>query len=111
MKTEADVQGRVFAMRRMIAWSATPLTHLVAGPLAGRVFEPLMMEGGPLAGRLGPFIGVGPGRGIALLYLILGGGASGERGVAYLYRPMRRVEVELPDIEVEEEEEMGLAPA
>jgi len=30
-KTAPDVQGRVFAVRRMIAWSATPLAYLVAG--------------------------------------------------------------------------------
>jgi len=70
-----------------------------------------MIEGGPLAGRLGPTIGVGPGRGIALLYLILGVALLGIVAVAYLYRPMRRVEVDLPDIEVEGEEEMGLVPA
>ena len=39
-KTPADVQGKVFAVRRMIAWFMTPLAFGLAGPLADRVFEP-----------------------------------------------------------------------
>ena len=111
VKTAADVQGRVFAVRRMIAWSTTPLAYLVAGPLADHIFEPLMAEGGPLADLLGSIIGVGPGRGIALLYLVLGTALLGVVAVAFLYRPMRRVEAELPDIVVEEEEKAALATA
>jgi len=109
VKTAADVQGRVFAVRRMIAWSTTPLAYLVAGPLADRIFEPLMAEGGALAGRLGPLIGVGPGRGIALIFLTLGVASLGIVTIAWLYRPMRRVEADLPDIVIEEEP--ALAPA
>jgi hypothetical protein len=39
-KTAPHVQGRVFAVRRMIACASLPLAYLVAGPLADRVFEP-----------------------------------------------------------------------
>ncbi len=109
VKTAADVQGRVFAVRRMIAWSTTPLAYLIAGPLADHIFEPLMAEGGPMAGSLGPIIGVGPGRGIALLYLVLGVASLGVVTVAWLYGPMRRVEAELPDIEIEPETEETVA--
>jgi MFS family permease len=58
-KVAADVQGRVFAVRRMIAWSSLPLAYLAAGPLADRVFEPLMVEGGPLAASVGRILGTG----------------------------------------------------
>ena len=56
-KTAADVQGRVFAVRRMIAWSSLPLSYLIAGPLADHVFEPLLAAGGPLAESVGKVTG------------------------------------------------------
>ncbi|HEY0511020.1 MAG TPA: MFS transporter [Thermoanaerobaculia bacterium] len=71
-KVEAGVQGRVFATRQMIALSALPLSRLIAGPLADKAFEPLLAPGGRLAGTLGRFLGVGPGRGIELLIIVLG---------------------------------------
>lgn len=96
-KTAPDVQGRVFAVRRMIAWVSLPLAYLVAGPLADQVFEPLLAEGGLLASSVGQVIGVGVGRGIGLLYIILGLMTLLARLVAYLYPRLRQVEIELPD--------------
>lgn len=98
VKVPAHLQGRVTAMRRLFSWSALPVASLLSGPLADRVFEPLMAKGGPLAGSVGALIGSGPGRGIALflglqaiatLLLLL---------VCYLYRPLRRLEEEMPDM-------------
>lgn len=103
-KTAPDVQGRVFAVRRMIAWISLPLAYLSAGPLADQVFEPLMAEGGLLAGSVGRVIGVGVGRGIGLIYIILGGFLLLASLVAFLYPRLRNVEIELPDFE-----EKGLA--
>jgi hypothetical protein len=97
-KVAPDVQGRVFAVRRMIAWSSLPLAYLVAGPLADRVFEPLLAVGGPLAASVGQFIGVGPGRGIGFLYMVLGLISLLAVVVALLYPRLRRVEAELPDV-------------
>lgn len=96
-KTAPDVQGRVFAVRRMIAWVSLPLAYLVAGPLADQVFEPLLAEGGLLASSVGQVIGVGVGRGIGLLYIILGLMTLLAGLVAYLYPRLRQVEIELPD--------------
>ncbi len=70
-KVPPQYQGRVFATRDMLAISATPLAYLVAGPLADYFFQPLLRQGGPLAATVGEWIGVGPGRGIALLFLVL----------------------------------------
>ncbi len=97
-KTEPDVQGRVFATRRMIAWSSIPIAYLLAGPLADKVFEPLMAANGALADSVGHLIGVGPGRGVALLYIVLGLFSLGALGAAVLYPRLRRGEVELPDV-------------
>jgi DHA3 family macrolide efflux protein-like MFS transporter len=96
-KTAPDVQGRVFAVRRMIAWASLPLAYLVAGPLADQVFEPLLADGGVLASSIGRVIGVGVGRGIGLLYIILGSMMLMATMIAYLYPRLRHLEAELPD--------------
>ncbi len=96
-KVEPDVQGRVFAVRRMVAWSTSPIAYLVAGPLVDRVFTPLMVEGGALASLLGPIIGVGPGRGQGLLIILVGVLIFLSSLIAYSYTPLRRVDTDLPD--------------
>ncbi len=98
VKTPPEVQGRVFAVRRMIAWSALPLSYLLAGPLADRVFTPLLVEGGPLAASVGRLIGVGPARGIALFFVITGILVIAATAVGYFYPRLRRLEAELPDV-------------
>ena len=97
VKVPADLQGRVFSVRRAIAWSFTPVAFLVAGPLADRVFKPLLAAGGPLAPTLGRVVGVGPGRGIGLQIVLLGLLTTLTSGVAYLVRRIRHVEIDLPD--------------
>ncbi len=99
-KIPADLQGRAFATLRLVGWSSAPFAFIAAGPLADRVFEPLLAEGGALAGSLGPLIGVGPGRGIALLLIIMGLLPVIASVIAYLYRPIRQVDQDLPDIVV-----------
>ncbi|MCL7453341.1 MAG: MFS transporter [Anaerolineae bacterium] len=100
-KTAPDVQGRVFAVRRMIAWSSLPLAYLAAGPLADQVFEPLLAEGGALASSVGQIIGTGEGRGIGLLFIILGIVSLLATAVGILYPRLRQVETELPDITID----------
>jgi hypothetical protein len=56
----------------MVTNAVQCVSYLLAGPIADRVFEPLMRPGGPLADGVGALIGVGPGRGMALLVLLLG---------------------------------------
>lgn len=96
-KVTPDVQGRVFAARMMIGSAITPLAYLLAGPLADRVAEPLMAEGGALAGSAGRILGTGPGRGIGLIIVLTGLVVAVAPLVAAFVRPIRRVEVELPD--------------
>lgn len=92
-----EIQGRVFSLRRMVATSTLPLAYLIGGPLADNVFEPALAVGGPLAATLGPLIGVGKGRGIALLIVLLGVCMAVLVTLARRYRPLRRVEDDLPD--------------
>lgn len=95
-KVAPDVQGRVFALRLMIAWSSTPLAYFVAGPLADKVFEPLMAPNGLLALSIGKIIGVGSGRGIGLLFIVMGILMMLTTIAASQYSPLRLVEENEP---------------
>jgi MFS family permease len=97
-KVEPQVQGRVFAVRRMLADAISPVAYLVAGPLADQVFGPLMAGGGPLAVTVGPIIGVGAERGIGLMFVLAGALMLAVTGVAYAYPRLRYIEDELPDV-------------
>jgi MFS family permease len=97
-KVDPDVQGRVFSVRMMIASSMIPLAYIIAGPLADRVFNPLLLEGGALADSVGQLIGVGPGRGTGLLFIIIGGVSVMVAAAGYLSPRVRNVEDELPDV-------------
>ncbi|MEG4970357.1 MFS transporter [Microcoleus sp. B6-A1] len=96
-KVAPEVQGRVFAVRRAIGGSSLPLGYLVAGPLADKIFEPLMASNGLLAGSVGQIIGAGPGRGIGLLLAISGAMVMLVTIAGYQYPPLRLLEDELPD--------------
>jgi MFS family permease len=76
VRVPVEAQGRVFALRRAITWASLPVSYALAGPLADHVFTPAMSPGGALSGWLGPVMGLGPGRGIALLFMC-GGLAKG----------------------------------
>lgn len=67
-----NLQGRMHATLAAISLASMPLAYPLAGPLADYVFEPLFAEGGLLVDNVGRLIGVGAGRGIGLLFIILG---------------------------------------
>jgi hypothetical protein len=96
-KVEPDVQGRVFSVRRLIAAVVSPLGLLLAGPLADKVFEPAMQEGGRLAPTFGPLVGTGPGAGMALLIVLCGLAMAGVGLGGYAVRLVRDAETILPD--------------
>jgi MFS family permease len=102
-KVAPDVQGRVFSVRRMIAWSLSTLATLAAGPLADRVLEPAMQTGGKLAPIFGGLVGTGPGAGMGLLFILagLGGALAGLSG--YFVRWIRDAELILPDYDEQAE--------
>ncbi|MBN1218457.1 MAG: MFS transporter [Anaerolineae bacterium] len=102
-KVAPEVQGRVFATQQMIAHATMPLAFLVAGPLVDYVFNPWLMPGGMLANNAGPFIGIGPGRGIALLFMVMGLIKFGVALAGFLNPRIRLVEDELPDTILEKQ--------
>jgi hypothetical protein len=98
IKIPPDVQGRVFAIRGLISRSMIPLALILSGPLADKVFEPLMAEGGALADTiLGTLLGTGPGRGIGLMFVISCLFLWVESLLAYTHPRIRNLETEIPD--------------
>lgn len=89
----ADVQGRVFALRSTLAAAVRPIALIAAGPLADEVFRPLLMPGGPLANTVvGGLVGVGSERGTALLIMALGACTAALSLIAFVYKPILRLE-------------------
>lgn len=97
-KVAPDVQGRVFAVSDMVGGFTRPISFLIAGPLVDRVFEPLLAPGGALAGSVGQLIGVGPGRGIGLLFIVMGGLLMLVSAAGYLYPRIKHLDSELPNM-------------
>jgi MFS transporter, DHA3 family, macrolide efflux protein len=96
-KVAPDVQGRVFAARRLIAQITAPVAMLLAGPLADRFFEPAMQPGGSLAPLFGDWVGVGPGAGIGLIFVLTGLVGAIVPLAGYLLPPIRNIDTILPD--------------
>jgi len=71
---------------------------LIAGPLTDKVFTPLLNENGALAESVGKVIGVGPGRGIGLLLILLGITTILITFRAYFHPRLLNVDVEIPDV-------------
>ncbi|MFS0694019.1 amino acid adenylation domain-containing protein [Streptomyces nitrosporeus] len=70
VKVPQRFHGRVFALNTTVAWSTIPIGHGLIAPLGAGLFDPMLADGGALADSVGRVIGTGPGRGIALMYLL-----------------------------------------
>lgn len=93
-KVDPKVQGRVFSVRRMIAQISFPVGALSIGFLSDNMFEPLMATGGDIA----DIIGSGPGRGIALILLIVAIFPVIAALIGYSLSHLRNVDEQLPDM-------------
>ena len=97
-KVPPDIQGRVFSIRAMIAWSIIPTANLAAGPLADKVCEPLMAEGGALANTfIASIIKVRTGRGIGLMFVISAVFLLVASLIVFTSPRVRNLEEEIPD--------------
>ena len=96
-KTPQHMLGRVLAIRRMLAFSTLPIAALACGPLAERVFNPLLTPGGALEHSVGRVLGVGPGRGIGLMYVLIALFVIVMTALLYANPRVRRLEEEIPD--------------
>jgi MFS family permease len=110
-KVPLDVQGRVFATRRAIENASSLLAFLIAGPLADGLFEPLLATGGPLSASIGAVIGEGPGRGIGLIFVLMGIPPILATVFGYASSRLRHIDDELPDAPVEASSEFRDYPS
>jgi len=102
-KVPADIQGRVFAVRHMIVIASNPIGAATAGILIDNFFEPMMTETGYLASSFGALIGTGKGRGISVLFILLGFFQMSSAAIAYLNPRLRHLEKEIPDVVQDQE--------
>ncbi|MBE9145284.1 MFS transporter [Planktothrix mougeotii] len=96
-KVPFELQGRIFSLQSVVERSLLILSHISVGPLADRVLEPMMKPDGLLADSIGKIIGVGTGRGIGLLFMLIGILNIVAALIAYRMPRLRRVEKEIPD--------------
>lgn len=96
-KVSPDIQGKVFATRRLIAQIGFPVAMILGGRLADAVFEPAMASGGTFAQFFQPLVGSGPGSGMALLFIFSGILGVAAAVIGYLVPVVRQVETRLPD--------------
>ena len=101
VKSAPEMQGRLFAIMGTLAVGGQSLGILFAGPLASRVFQPMLEPGGALVESVGLFIGIGAGRGMAFMFILLGLIVLGMALVSWLNPSVRLLEDQLPDYEIE----------
>ncbi|MEV0393600.1 non-ribosomal peptide synthetase/MFS transporter [Polymorphospora rubra] len=96
-KVPQRLHARVIALNMVIALSTMPLGQAVLAPTLVPIFEPLLEDGGPLAGTAGVVLGVGPGRGTGLLYILLGLCIAVVVAVSLRIRSLARFDDEVAD--------------
>jgi MFS transporter, DHA3 family, macrolide efflux protein len=96
-KVDPRFQGRVFALSGIFGQVAMPLAYVLVGPLAEKYFAPQMMEGGSLATIFGGLLGVGDGRGLALMLFLIGVTFLLLTLMAAMPSKVRNLDTELPD--------------
>jgi DHA3 family macrolide efflux protein-like MFS transporter len=67
-----EIQGRAWGVIAVLSQVGYVVAYVLSGVLADYVLNPLLEKDGPLAGSIGRVIGVGEGRGIALLMIAAG---------------------------------------
>jgi hypothetical protein len=96
-KVEPDVQGRVFAVRSAVAGGAVPISLLLVGPLADRVFVPLMTGTSSLGLWLQGIFGSGETIAYGLMFVAVGISVVVASGATWLVSTVRHLERDIPD--------------
>lgn len=94
LKTPPDIQGRVFAARRMISHISIPTAYALGGPLADLVFKPTFSGLESSAWLLGG----SSGRGYAAMFVVCGALMAIAAFSTYLRPAARNVERDIPDV-------------
>ncbi|GAA3826866.1 hypothetical protein GCM10022226_54620 [Sphaerisporangium flaviroseum] len=97
VKVPQRFHGRVFALNTLIAWSTLPIGFGLVAPYGSKLFDPLLAKGGPLADSVGAVIGVGPGRGIGLMYILFALAMAVLVVMSLRFRSLARFDADVPD--------------
>lgn len=100
-KVPASMQGRVSAVTEVFTEGMKPLLILGLGPLVDWVLNPWFMPDGAFASSLGQILGVGAGRGIGFLFVILGMLFAGMSLGLRFFPPLRDIDTSLADMELD----------
>lgn len=100
-KIDPAILGRVIGFRNFILGIFQTISILSVAWLADHVFEPRMQEGGSLAQWLAPYYNTGAGRGMAVLMSLLGLTLFIILVVSMFNRRLRRIDIDLEDIDID----------
>lgn len=98
-KVPPGLQGRVFAVRQVFAIAAAPAAFLIAGTLADEVFTPLFAGNGTVKDLLTHIVGEGGGRGIGMMFVLLGTIVGLTVVYAWRHPRIRHLDTDIPDHE------------
>ena len=96
-KTEARIQGSLFARRQALLVSSAAAATFTGGYMADTFFEPAMQSDGYLANSMGTLIGIGKGHGMALMLIVAGVLFAMLILVLYTKGNFRNIENKIPD--------------
>jgi MFS family permease len=99
VKVAQRYHGRVFALNTLIAWSTLPLGWGLVVPYGSRLFGPMLERHGALAGTAGRVLGVGPGRGLGLMYVLFAAAMAALVLVSMRIRTLARFDTDVADAE------------
>lgn len=88
------VQGRAFGLISLLTQLGYIFAYIFSGVLADNIFEPFMRSDSLLAKTIGKVIGVGAGRGIALLIFIAGLALATVGIVVFRLKSVKKLEEE-----------------
>jgi MFS family permease len=97
-KVEPHMMGRAIAIVTMVTQAPQLVAYAVAGVAVDRIFEPLVGRDDVRSPAFAALVGDGPGRGIALLMMVMGALIAVSVAVAALNPRLRALEDELPDV-------------
>jgi hypothetical protein len=98
VKVEPHMLGRAMAIQNMVASLPQLVAYVVAGLAVDRIFDPLVGRDDVSSPTVAMVVGDGPGRGTALLMMLMGLLIAFSVGIAALNPRLRRMEDELPDV-------------
>jgi amino acid adenylation domain-containing protein len=96
-KVRAELMGRVFSINQLFALPTIPLGYFIGALLSDKIFRPLFKLHPKLTSVFGWLVGTGEGRGIGLLFILIGLCMFVWSFAGMLYKPLRYMDDILPN--------------